>query len=56
MAAGAVVPQGAVIPPGSMVAGVPGKVRRQLSEDEIAGIRTNAALYQELVKLHRDAQ
>ena len=56
IAAGAVVPQGAVIPPGSMVAGVPGKVRRELSEDEIAGIRTNAALYQELVKLHRDAQ
>jgi len=56
IAAGAVVPQGAVIPPGSMVAGVPGKVRRELSEDEIAGIRTNAVLYQELVKLHRDAQ
>ncbi|WNG86344.1 gamma carbonic anhydrase family protein [Mycobacterium sp. ITM-2016-00317] len=54
IAAGAVVPQGAVIPPGSMVAGVPGKVRRQLSDDEIAGIRTNAALYRELVKLHRN--
>ncbi|XCI61533.1 gamma carbonic anhydrase family protein [Mycolicibacterium parafortuitum] len=55
IAAGAVVPQGAVIPPGSMVAGVPGKVRRQLGDDEIAGIRTNATLYQELVKVHRDA-
>ncbi len=55
IAAGAVVPQGAVIPPGSMVAGVPGKVRRQLGEDELAGIRTNATLYQELVKAHRDA-
>ena len=55
IAAGAVVPQGAVIPPGSMVAGVPGKVRRQLAEDELAGIRTNATLYQELVKAHRDA-
>jgi carbonic anhydrase/acetyltransferase-like protein (isoleucine patch superfamily) len=56
IAAGAVVPQGAVIPPGSMVAGVPGKVRRELSDDEIAGIRTNAVLYQELVKAHREAQ
>ena len=56
IAAGAVVPQGAVIPAGSMVAGVPGKVRRELSDDEMAGIRTNAKLYQELVKLHRDAQ
>lgn len=54
IAAGAVVPQGAVIPPGSMVAGVPGKVRRQLGEDEIDGIRHNAVVYQELVKLHRD--
>lgn len=55
VAAGAVVPQGAVIPPRSMVAGVPGKVRRELSDDEVANIRTNAQLYQELVKLHRDA-
>lgn len=55
VAAGAVVPQGAAVPPGSMVAGVPGKVRRELSDDEIAGIRTNAELYQKLVELHRDA-
>lgn len=55
IAAGAVVPQGAVVPPGSMVAGVPGKVRRELSEDEAATIRTNAVLYQELVRIHRDA-
>ncbi len=55
IAAGAVVAQGAVIPPRSMVAGVPGKVRRELTDDEVAGIRTNALLYQELVKLHRDA-
>ncbi|MGZ8801436.1 MAG: gamma carbonic anhydrase family protein [Mycobacterium sp.] len=55
IAAGAVVPQGAVIPPRSMVAGVPGRVRRGLSDDEISNIRTNAVLYQDLVKLHRDA-
>lgn len=55
VAAGAVVPQGAVVPAGSMIAGVPGKVRRELSDDEIAGIRTNAQLYLELVKIHRDA-
>ena len=55
VAAGAVVPHGAVVPPGSMVAGVPGKVRRELGDDEIAGIRTNAELYQKLVELHRDA-
>jgi carbonic anhydrase/acetyltransferase-like protein (isoleucine patch superfamily) len=55
IAAGAVVSQGAVIPPGHMVAGVPAKVRRELGDDERAGIRTNALLYQELVKVHRDA-
>ena len=55
VAAGAVVPQGAVIPPRSMVAGVPGKVRRELSDDEVADNRTTRVLYQELVKLHRDA-
>ncbi len=49
------VSQGAVIPPGHMVAGVPAKVRRELSDAEKDGIRTNALLYQELVKLHRDA-
>ena len=53
IAAGAVVPQGAVIPPRSMVAGVPGKVRRDLSDEEVSNIRTNALMYQELVKLHR---
>ena len=55
IAAGAVISQGAVIAPRSMVAGVPGKVRRELTDDELAGIRTNALLYQELVKMHRDA-
>jgi len=34
VAAGAVVPEHAVIPPGSLVMGVPGKVRRQLTEEE----------------------
>ncbi|MBX7433425.1 gamma carbonic anhydrase family protein [Mycobacterium sp. Y57] len=55
IAAGAVVSQGALIPARSMVAGVPGRVRRELTDDEVAGIRTNAVLYQELVKVHRDA-
>ncbi len=53
VAAGAVVPQGAVIPPRSMVAGVPGKIRRELSDEEVANIRTNAQMYQQLLALHR---
>ena len=45
VAAGAVVLEGTIVPPGSLVAGVPAKVRRELSDDERAGIRDNAARY-----------
>lgn len=34
IAAGSVVPEHAVIPPGSVVMGVPGKVRRQVTDEE----------------------
>lgn len=52
VAGGAVVLEGTVIPPRSLVAGVPAKVRRELSDDEIDGIRTNAAHYVELARAH----
>lgn len=55
IAAGAVVPQGMVVPPRSMVAGVPAKVRRELSEDEISANGVNAAVYEYLLGLHRAA-
>jgi carbonic anhydrase/acetyltransferase-like protein (isoleucine patch superfamily) len=55
VAASALVPQGFVVPPRSLVAGVPGKVRRDLSDDEVAHNRGNALVYQHLVELHRDA-
>ena len=55
VAAGAVVPQGMVVPPKSLVAGVPGKVRRQLSDAEVAHNRYNAMAYQHLIDLHREA-
>jgi carbonic anhydrase/acetyltransferase-like protein (isoleucine patch superfamily) len=53
VAAGAVVLEGTVIPPGSLVAGVPAKVRRELTEEERAGVKHNAAHYVELAKAHR---
>ena len=56
VAAGAVVLEGSVIPPGSLVAGVPAKVRRELTEEERAGIRTNAESYLALAELHRGAE
>jgi carbonic anhydrase/acetyltransferase-like protein (isoleucine patch superfamily) len=43
--AGALVPEGREIPPGSLVIGMPGKVARALSEDEIARNRKSAANY-----------
>jgi carbonic anhydrase/acetyltransferase-like protein (isoleucine patch superfamily) len=55
VAASALVPQGFVVPPRSLVAGVPAKVRRELSDDEVAGTRVNAQLYQGLIDLHRNA-
>lgn len=55
VAAGAVVPQGVVIPPRSLVAGVPGRVRRELNDDEVAGIGDNARNYQRLTEAHRAA-
>ena len=43
--AGALVPEGRDIPPGSLVLGMPGKVVRALSADEIARNRASAAHY-----------
>ncbi|MGI9124634.1 MAG: gamma carbonic anhydrase family protein, partial [Mycobacterium sp.] len=44
-----------VIPPRSMVAGVPGRVRRELSDAELAHNRHNAAVYEHLMDIHREA-
>jgi carbonic anhydrase/acetyltransferase-like protein (isoleucine patch superfamily) len=55
IAAGALVPQGMVVPPRSLVTGVPGRVRRELSDAEAAGNRQNAGIYQRLLELHRAA-
>lgn len=52
VAAGAVVLEGVVIPPNSLVAGVPAKVRRELTEDEHAKIVRNATHYVELSARH----
>ncbi|RBY81615.1 gamma carbonic anhydrase family protein [Geodermatophilus sp. TF02-6] len=45
VAAGAVVPPGTRVPPGSLVAGVPARVVRQATDDDLAHIRGNAASY-----------
>jgi len=54
IAAGAVVPEGAEVPPDSMVMGVPGKVKRQLTEDERQRFRENARHYVEAARIYKD--
>ena len=56
VAAGAVVLEGTIVAPGSLVAGVPATVRRELTEDERAGIRANALHYLEISAGHREAK
>lgn len=43
--AGALVPEGREIPDGSLVIGSPGKVKRELTADEIAGLTRSAEGY-----------
>jgi carbonic anhydrase/acetyltransferase-like protein (isoleucine patch superfamily) len=45
VAAGSLVPEGMVIPPRSLVMGVPAKFRRQVTEEERQGLRQSAANY-----------
>ena len=46
--AGSVVTEDTVIPPNSLVIGVPAKIRRIVSEEEIAGVKENALNYNKL--------
>lgn len=55
IAAGALIAQGVVVPPRSLVAGVPGRIRRELSDAELAANRANATVYEGLMDLHREA-
>ena len=45
IAAGTLVPEGMVIPPGSLVMGLPAKVRRPCTDEEREGIATYASNY-----------
>jgi carbonic anhydrase/acetyltransferase-like protein (isoleucine patch superfamily) len=56
VAAGSVVLEGTRIPPRSLVAGVPGKVRRELTEEEYEKVLRNAEHYRALAAQHRSAR
>ena len=53
VAAGTLVPEGVTIPPRSLVVGAPGKVRRELTDDELAKVRRNAEVYVEKAQTYR---
>ena len=52
IAAGAVVKENAVIPPRSLVAGVPGKVLRGVTDEEARGLAGHAEHYLEIAHQH----
>jgi carbonic anhydrase/acetyltransferase-like protein (isoleucine patch superfamily) len=52
IAAGAVIPEHTVIPPRSLVAGVPGKVRRELGDTDRELILTYAQNYLDYTKMY----
>ncbi|GAA3870481.1 MULTISPECIES: gamma carbonic anhydrase family protein [Streptomyces] len=54
VAAQALVPQGMRVPPGSLVAGVPAKVRRELTAEEREVITLNGTMYADLARAHRE--
>ena len=54
--AGAIVTERAAIPPHSLVLGVPGKVVRTLSGEEIRGIRESADVYAKGAALYRTTE
>jgi carbonic anhydrase/acetyltransferase-like protein (isoleucine patch superfamily) len=53
IAAGTVVLEWTRVPPRSLVAGVPGKVRRELTDEEFDRVVANAQHYRELAAQHR---
>lgn len=56
VAANSMVPEGMDIPPKSLVAGVPAKIRRELTDEQSAGLKRNAEVYVRLATEHRNAE
>lgn len=51
--AGALVPPGMVVPPGKLVLGSPARLKRDLTEEEIASLRASAGHYVEYAASYR---
>ena len=55
---GCLIGMGSIVLNGARIgrgAGVPGRVRRELSDTEVAANRFNSEVYQRLIDMHRDA-
>ena len=50
------MPEGAQIPAGSLVMGVPGKVVRPVRAEQVAAIAANEQEYRELARQHAKSQ
>jgi carbonic anhydrase/acetyltransferase-like protein (isoleucine patch superfamily) len=53
--AGACVPEGMVVPPRSLLLGVPARVLREVTDEQLDSTRDNARLYVDLAAEHRGA-
>ena len=53
--AGSVVTQGSIIPDRSLVLGIPGKVRKEVSDDMLASFNAGTDLYIELGKKYKES-
>jgi carbonic anhydrase/acetyltransferase-like protein (isoleucine patch superfamily) len=56
VAAGALVTEGMAAPPGSLILGVPGKVRRQVTEEERERFRKNNANYLRYGQIYKEEE
>ncbi len=56
VAAGSIVLEGRKVPPRSVVMGVPGKVVRQLTDEEVGKIRENAAHYYDMAQRYHQGE
>ena len=56
VAAGTLIPEGMKVPPRSLVVGSPGKIRRELSDEDVATIADYAARYVGYAAEYRDAE
>ncbi len=53
--ANTLIPEGMKVPAGSLVVGSPGKVRRMLTDEEVAGLKASAEHYVANMRRYRDS-